>query len=320
MKAIVVRAFGGPEVLRLEDAPDPRPGPGQVVVRVHAAGVNPVETYLRAGTYTRTPPLPWTPGSDGAGVVESVGEGVKAFRPGDRVYTIGTLTGTYAERALATETQLQKLPEKVSFAQGAALFVPYSTAWVALFRKARLQPGEVVLVHGASGGVGIAAVQLARAAGAIVVGTAGTEDGERLVRDEGAHFTVDHRQKGHLEKAASLAGAKGLDVIVEMLANVNLSMDLEALAPFGRVVVVGSRGKIEIDPRLTMTRDLQILGMSLNNLTPDEKARLQPAIVAGLENGTLRPVISRELPLAQAPEAHKAVMASGAKGKIVLVP
>jgi NADPH2:quinone reductase len=320
MKAIVVRSFGGPEVLALEDVPDPRPGKGELVVRVLAIGVNPYETYIRAGTYVRTPKLPWTPGHDAAGTVEAVGEGVTSVRAGDRVYTIGTISGAYAQLALCGETMVVKLPEKISFGQGAALYVPYSTAWVALHRKARLEPGEVVLVHGGSGGVGIAAVQLARAAGATVIATAGTPDGERLVRDEGAHHVVSHREKDHLAKAVALTKGRGIDVIVEMLANENLAADLDALAPNGRVVVVGSRGKVEIDPRATMVKDGAVLGMSLNNLTLEEKARFQPAIVAGLENGSLRPVVGRELPLRDAAEAHRLIMAPGARGKIVLVP
>jgi NADPH2:quinone reductase len=320
MKAIVVYKFGGPEVLTFEDVPDPKPDVSEVLVAVRAIGVNPYETYIRAGTYVRVPSLPWTPGQDAAGVVEMVGEGVTGVRPGDRVYTIGTETGAYAEKTICTELQLVRLPENATFAQGAALYVPYSTAWVALFDKARLRPGESVLVHGASGGVGIAALQLARAAGATVIGTAGTPEGERAVLEEGAHHVLDHRLKDHLAKAVQLTGGRGIDIIIEMLANENLNADLEALAPRGRVVIVGSRGKVEIDARHAMTRDASILGMSLNNLSLEEKARIQPAIVAGLENGSLRPVVGKELSLAQAAEAHRAIMAPGARGKIVLVP
>ncbi len=320
MKAIVVRSFGGPEVLKLEDVPDPRPGKGEVLIRVRAAGVNPYEAYIRAGTYPKTPPLPWTPGHDAAGTVEKVGDGVTAFKPGDRVYTIGTISGAYAELATAPEIGVVKLPEKTTFGQGAGLFVPYSTAWVALFRKVQVAPSDTVLVHGASGGVGVAAIQLARAAGARVFGTAGSPEGEKIVRDEGAHEVLDHRQKDHLQKAVALTGGRGVDIIIEMLANENLAADLDALAPRGRVVIVGSRGKVEIDPRATMTRDASILGMSLNNLSLEEKARIQPAIVAGLENGSLRPVVGRELPLGQAAEAQRAILASSARGKTVLVP
>lgn len=145
MRAVRVRSAGGPEVLRVEEAPDPVPGPGEVLVRVRAAGVNPVEVYLRAGTHHRTPPLPWTPGSDGAGEVEAVGPGVRGVSPGDRVYTGGSLTGTYAERCLCREDQVHPLPARLSFAQGAAVHVPYATAFRALHRKARLRAGEVLL-------------------------------------------------------------------------------------------------------------------------------------------------------------------------------
>ncbi len=165
MKAIVAHQFGGPEVMRLEDVADPRPGPGQLVVGVHAAGVNPADTYMRSGTYAIKPPLPYTPGMDAAGEVEAVGAGVTRLKPGDRVYTARTLSGAYAERALCAESQAHPLPKNVSYAQGAGVYVPYATAYRALFQLARAVAGETLLVHGASGGVGIAAVQLARAAG-----------------------------------------------------------------------------------------------------------------------------------------------------------
>jgi len=177
MKAIVVREFGGPEVLNLEEIPTPRPAAGQVLVRIHAAGVNPYDTYMRNGTYAIKPPLPYTPGSDGAGVVEAVGEGVNKVKPGDRVYVAKTVTGAYAEYALALESQVHPLPAKVTFAQGAGIWVPYGTAYHALHQCTRARAGEAALIHGASGGVGIAGVQIARAMGLNVFGTAGTEKG-----------------------------------------------------------------------------------------------------------------------------------------------
>ncbi len=320
MKAIRVREFGGPEMLRIEDVPDLRPGPGQILLRIRAAGVNPVDTYIRAGTYARKPALPYTPGTDSAGVVEAVGDGVTRVKAGDRVYTAGTLTGSYAEQALCEQLQAHPLPPKVSFAQGAAMHVPYATAYRALFQIARAAPGETLLVHGASGGVGIAAVQLARAAGLQVIGTAGTEKGHALVRSEGAHHVLDHRAPDYLQKVSSLTSSRGVDVILEMLANVNLGKDLPLLAMGGRVVVIGSRGAVEINPRDTMGRDAAILGMSLWNTPEREMARIHTALVAGLENGTLRPIIGQELPLVEAPRAHQKVMESGAYGKIVLLP
>ncbi len=320
MKAIRVREYGPPEAMRLEKVADPAAGPGQVLVRVKAAGVNPVDTYIRTGTYAVKPPLPYTPGMDGAGTVEAVGQGVSNLKVGDRVYIAGSLSGTYAELALCEVWQVHPLPERVSFAQGAAVYVAYATSYRALFMRAHAQAGETVLVHGASGGVGIAAVQIARAAGLKVIGTGGTEKGRRLVAQEGAHHVLDHRAAGYLEEVMPLTGGRGVDVVLEMLANVNLGKDLTVLARGGRVVVIGSRGTVEIDPRATMKRDASILGMTLLNASKEELAGIHAALVAGLENGTLRPVVGREFPLKDAPAAHQAVMETGAYGKIVLLP
>ncbi|HEX4707443.1 MAG TPA: NADPH:quinone reductase [Candidatus Udaeobacter sp.] len=320
MKAIRVREFGGPEVLRLEEVPAPRPGPDQVLVRMHAIGVNPVETYIRAGTYARLPALPYTPGNDGAGVVEQIGDSVTEFKAGDRVYTAGSMSGTYAEFALCRTTQVHPLPANASFAQGAAMGTPYATACRGLFQRADAKPGETVLVHGASGGVGTAAVQLARARGLRVFGTASSEEGRTLAREQGAHEVFDHRAPDHFEQIMKATGERGVDVIVELLANVNLGKDLTILAKGGRVAIIGSRGRIKIDPRDTMQRDADIRGMVLPNTPPAELASIHAALVAGLENGTLRPVIGKEFPLAEAAQAHRAVTESGAFGKIVLVP
>jgi NADPH2:quinone reductase len=319
MKAIVVREFGGPEVMKLEDVPDPAPGPGQVLIRVHAAGVNPVDTYIRAGAYARKPTLPYTPGSDVAGLVDHVGNGVSAFKVGDRVYTHG-VTGGYAQLVVCDEANVHPLPDRVSFQQGAALGVPYGTAWRALFIKAQARAGEWVLVHGASGGVGIAAVELARAHGLRVIGTAGTPEGLKLATQHGAHRVLSHRAPEYMGEVTSITGGAGVNVVLEMLANVNLDKDLDVLAPYGRIVVIGNRGRVEIDPRKAMSRDASIIGMTLFNATPQELHGIHAGIVAGLEQGTLNPVIGKEFPLADAAPAHVAVMESGAHGKIVLVP
>ena len=320
MRAIRVHRFGDPEVMRLEDVPDLDPGSAQVLVRVHAAGVNPVDTYIRSGTYARKPDLPYTPGMDGAGVVEAVGPEVDHLRPGDRVYLSGAIGGTYTELALCKPSHVHPLPERVAFAEGAALGVPYATAYRALFQRGGALPGETVLVHGATGGVGIAAVQLARAAGLTVIGTGGTEEGRRLAAEQGAHHVLDHHDANHLQRAVELTGGRGMDLIIEMLANVNLGSDLPALAQRGRVVVVGSRGTVEINPRDTMGRDAAILGMSLLVVPDEDLAQVHAALVAGLENGTLNPIVGREMSLADAPEAHRAVMEPGAYGKVVLIP
>jgi NADPH2:quinone reductase len=319
MKAIRVHEPGGPEVLKLEDQPDPKPSAGQVLIKVHAAGVNPVETYIRSGKYGWKQ-WPYTPGADCAGVVEAAGEGVRKVKAGDRVYTAGTVSGTYAENTVAPEARVFKVPDAISFEQGAALGVPYGTAHRALFHRARPIAGETVLVHGASGGVGTAAVQFARAFGLIVIGTGGTDKGRQLVRENGAHHVLDHGAKDYLDQLMKLTDGRGVDIILEMLANVNLAKDLTVLAKNGRVVVVGNRGTIEINPRETMGRDADIRGMTLMNATDEDLRGIHAAIVAGLEQKTLRPVIGKELPLADASRAHELVLEPGSYGKIVLRP
>ncbi len=320
MKAVRVHEFGVPEVLKMEEVAMPHLGHGQVLVRMHAIGVNPVETYIRAGTYARLPELPYTPGNDGAGVIEQIGDSVTELKPGDRVYTAGSVSGTYAEFALCGTEQIHRLPAKVSFAQGAAVGTPYATAYRGLFHRAHAKPGETLLVHGASGGVGTAAVQLARARGLRVLGTAGSDEGHKLACEQGAHKMFDHRAPDHFEQIMEATDGRGVDVIMEMLANVNLGKDLTILAKGGRVVVIGSRGTAEINPRDTMQREADVRGMVLPSTPPAELASIHAALVAGLENGSLRPVIGKEFPMAEAAQAHRAVMESGAMGKIVLVP
>jgi NADPH2:quinone reductase len=325
MKAIRIHEFGGPAVMKLEDVPDPTAGPGEVVVRVRAAGVNPVDAYIVTGTYPRKPPLPYTPGQDGAGEVVSAGAEVKGFRTGDRVYVCGVGNtvagaGTYAELALCIPSQLHPLPARVSFGQGAALGVPYCTAYRALFQRTDAKPGETVLVHGATGGVGIACVELAHARGLTVIGTGGTDAGLTAVREHGADVVVNHRSAGYTDEIMKATGGKGVDLIVEMAAHVNLDRDFGMLAKHGRVVVVGNRGKTEIDARQAMGRDASILGMTLFNVTEADFVEIHAALIAGLANGTLNPLVGREIPLAEGPRAHEAVMEPGALGKIVLVP
>jgi NADPH2:quinone reductase len=324
MKAIRVHKTGGPEVLQIDEVPDPTPGEGQVVVRLHAVGVNPVDTYIRAGAYARVPTLPYVPGTDGAGVVKAVGPGVRAVAAGDRVYIAGTAgetsTGAYAEMALCNLGQIKPLPAAISFAQGAAVNIPYATAYRGLFHKARIVAGETVLVHGASGGVGIAAVQLARALGLTVIGTAGSERGKKLVREQGAHHVLDHTAADYMAELGRVTEGRGPDVIIENLANVNLARDLEAVARYGRIVVIGNRGPIEINARMAMQKDAVIYGLSLFNATPPELASIHAGLVAGLANGTLRPVVGKELPLKEAAAAHTLVLERGAYGKIVLLP
>jgi NADPH2:quinone reductase len=321
MKAVRVSEFGGPEVLKLQDVPDPKPDSGQVLIRVKAVGVNPVDTYIRAGVYPRKPSLPYTPGTDAAGTVEAVGPNVKRFKAGDRVYTSQTITGGYAQLAVAEESRVHPLPAEISFQQGAALGIPYGTAFRALFQRAKVKAGETLLVHGGSGGVGTAAIQLARAFGMTVIGTAGTEKGLKLVTAQGAHHVADHRTPDYEKQIMNFTGGHGVDVIAEMLANVNLAKDLTLLAPTGgRIVIIGNRGSIEINPRDAMMREATMLGMTMWLASPADIAEIHAALYAGLEKGTLRPVIGHELPLAEVVRSHHQVLEPGAYGKIVLLP
>lgn len=320
MRAIRVHEFGEPEVMKLESVPDLHPGRGQVLVRIKAAGVNPTETYTRSGRVARKIAFPYTPGTDGAGLVEAVGPDVGRVAVGARVYTSGSLTGTYAEQALCEESQVHPLPDGLTFAQGAGVNIPYATAYYALFERAKARPAETVLVHGATGGVGIASVQLARAAGLTVIGTGGTDRGRNLVLDQGAAYVLDHSAPGYLDRLQSLTDGRGVDVILEMLANVNLDRDLKTLALNGRLVVIGSRGRVEIDPRDIMSRHASVLGILLWNVAPAEVEAIHAALIAGLGNGTLKPVVGRELRLADAPQAHAEILEQPAYGKIVLLP
>ncbi|MBK6723414.1 MAG: NADPH:quinone reductase [Acidobacteria bacterium] len=320
MKAIVVREFGEPEVMKVEEVETPSPTGTQVLVRIHAAGVNPVDTYLRTGIHAHAPKLPYTPGKDGAGVVEAVGDGATKFKVGDRVYTANTVTGTYAEYAICEEVDLGRLPENVPVEKGAGIWTPYATSFRALFQKAGAKAGETVLVHGASGGVGIAAIQWAKNAGLTLIGTASSDEGKRLIEAQGADVVFDHTDEGHFEQIREFTGGKGVDVIIEMLANVNLERDFECLAMFGRITVVGNRGSLQFTPRLAMTKDATIYGMSLFNSPQSQRDEIHAAVLQGLIKGSLDPVVSRTFPLAEASQSHHDVIENKALGKIVLVP
>lgn len=320
MKAIVVREFGEPEVMKVEEIELQEPTGKQVLVKIEAAGVNPVDTYLRTGIHAHAPKLPYTPGKDGAGVVEAVGDGVANWKVGDRVYTADSLSGTYAEYSLCEEKQLGRLPDNVRFEQGAGVWTPYATSYRALFQKAGAKAGETVLIHGASGGVGLAAVQWANNAGLKVIGTASSAEGRELVLKNGADQVFDHTEEAHYQALNEHTGGKGVDIIVEMLANVNLENDFRTLAMFGRIVVVGNRGSIQFTPRLAMTKDATIYGMSLFNSPQDMRDEIHTAIFDGLNSGSLNPFVRKAIPLSDAPRSHREVIDGKALGKIVLIP
>ncbi|KAL6079746.1 Crystallin zeta [Balamuthia mandrillaris] len=326
MNAIVVEQFGEPSVLQLKQVERPKITLSkQVLVKMEAVGVNPVETYIRSGV--RGGPLPYTPGSDGAGVIVDVSEDVTSVKKGDRVYLSGSQSGTYAEYTLAKEDQVHHLPDNLTFSQGACINIPFATAYRSLFQLAKTKPGEFVFVHGASGGVGLASVQLARSHGATVVGTASTPEGRELVLKEGAHYVFNHREEGYLDQVKELAkklgagSGEGVEVLLEMLANVNLSNDLKIMGKRGRIIVVGSRGNIEISPRDMMSAESSVQGVMLGRASPTELKEIHSGLRAGFENGSLRPIVGKELALVDAPIAHHEIIhSSGARGNIVLLP
>jgi len=323
---MLVRNFGEPDVLRVEEVPVPVPAPGQVLVKLHAAGVNPVETYQRSGNYAAKPNLPWTPGKDGAGIVESVGEGVTNVKAKERVWLSSALTGTYAQYCLAPHDGVHPLPEPHSFAQGASLWTAYATAYHGLFHIGEpAKEGGTLLVHGASGGVGLATLEWAKLIPGIkVIGTAGTEEGLKLVLAHGADVAFNHREPGYTDKIKAATGGKGVDIIMEMLANVNLNMDLQILAKLGRVCVVGCRGTVDgFNPRLLMQLRASVRGVMLSNVTDAEKTEIIKGINNALKQNKINPIVGKNYPLAAAPQAHIDIMnppAGGQSGKVIILP
>jgi NADPH2:quinone reductase len=228
------------------------------------------------------------------------------------------VSGTYAEAAVCDAGKVFALPDNVTFEQGAALGIPCATAWRALMQRGGAKAGETVLVHGATGGVGIATVQFAKAAGLRVLATGGSADGRAMLAGLGADGIFDHRAADYADAIRAATGGKGVDIIIEMLANVNLARDLALLARGGRVVVVGNRGSIEINPRDLMLRDADIRGVMLANTAPAELAECHAAIARSLADGRLNPIIGQVFQLRDAAEAQREVLAAGHRGKIVL--
>ena len=323
MKAIQVREFGGPEKLVYTDIEETIAGAGEVKVRLYAAGVNPSDTYTTTGTYAIVPALPYTPGLDGAGIVEAVGEGVSSVQVGERVFVAVTTSsissGTFAEKIVCEAKFVHPLPEQVSFEQGAALGVPALTAYRALFHRARIQSGQTVLIHGASGGVGLQAIQMAKAHGLTVIGTASRQQGKDLVKQAGADHVINHVTEDTIEEVFALTNGKGPDVIIEFLANSNLETDLKVIAKYGTIVVIGNRGTIEINPRHAMQKECAILGMILWNAPQQEYEESILEVTKMLASGVLRPIIGTALPLEHASAAYEQLADGTGNGKVVLI-
>ncbi len=316
MKAMQVNDYGPASDLTLVDVNKPTINADQILVQIGASGVNPVDTYIRSGINNYTASFPHTPGNDGSGTIVEVGKNVTDFQVGQRVYFSRNLTGSAAEYAVTLPTHTFPLANALSFVEGACLGVPYTTAHRALFGRAHAQAGDKVLIHGATGAVGIAAVQLAMASGMDVVASAGTVEGANLLRAQGVQTVIMHNEEGYLAPFQSLD--TGFDVIIEMLANHNLDQDLKALAFGGRVAVIGNRGTVEINPRDLMARDAAVMGVALANCKPAELKRIAQAMLPLFEAGVLKPVVRKEYALTELPQAHDDVLKSGAQGNLVV--
>lgn len=324
MQAIRAHQFGGPEVLQLDQVEDLVAGVGEVVIEVKAAGVNPADTYMRTGTYGIVPELPYIPGGDAGGVISQIGEGVTDFKVGDRVI-VGTalsfrLQDCYATQVKRPASEVLSLPNHVSFTQAAAFGVSYPTAHMALFHRGHAKSGETVFIHGASGSVGTSAIQLAKRAGCTVIGSAGGDDGMALIKDQGVDLAVNHHSDNYIDEIKTFTEGKGVDLTLEMLANVNLDKDMDLAAKFGRIVVIGNRGDITINPRVAMMKELDIKGTALWNMTADQIKPIMEDILAGISDKSLNPIIGKEFPLSDTARAHDAVLEPGAYGKVVLIP
>ena len=318
-RAIVMKETGGPEVLVLRDVIMPIPSDTQVRIEVHAVGVNPVETYWRSGTAGRNPKLPYTPGRDASGIVDAIGKSVVGFKKGDRVFTTGAATGTYSHHCLVDVNDIHLLPNDVTFDAGASLGTPALAAYRAVFTRGEAKSGDKILIHGASGGVGLIAIQLAKSHGMTVVGTADNQRGVNLIKSVGCDEGFIHNKKGYFEDVKK---SGPYDLIVEVIANINLANDLSAVAKNGKVVIVGSRGEVKINPRDIMVKEVDVRGLFLTAQTLTQKRQAVAKLTAGLSQGTIKPVVSEVLALDQAARAHVRVIEreEGIIGKIILRP
>jgi NADPH2:quinone reductase len=310
MKAAHLETTGGPEVIHYGELPTPEPGPGEVRVRVAAAAVNPIDTYIRAGVVKMNLPTPFIPGCDLAGTVDTVGPGVTRFKPGDRVWgsNQGLLgrQGTFAEYCCAGEEWLYPLPAGVAEKDSAAIALVGITAHLGLFWRASLKPNEMVFVNGGSGGVGGTVVQMARAVGAKVVTTVGSDTKAKLARDLGADHVINYKTDDVAAAVKSATGGKGVDVWYETQPPTDLDRTFDLMAPLGRVVVMAGRSARPAFPNGTFyVKGLTLAGFAMFNVPAAEQRKSADDINRWLSEGKLKAVIGREFPLSEAAAAHR---------------
>jgi NADPH:quinone reductase len=323
MKAMVCEAFGGPEVLALRETPDPAaPGKGEIQVRIAARGVQYVDVLMLAGKYQFRPEPPFIPGSEAAGTVVAVGEGVSGFNVGDRVLSRHSL-GAFAEVGNAKAALCDRMPERMSFEEAGVFRGAYATAYHALLQRGRMAAGEWVLVHGAAGGIGIAAIQVAKACGAKVIATASTEEKRKACLEEGADHAIDYRG-GFVDPVKELTGGKGVDIVYDPIGDKVAEESLRCLAWGGRLLILGFLGgsPANIKSNYLLIKGIDVVGVrigGLNEINPGLAKENMQKLLALAGEGKLKPRISHRLPLEDAEKALQAVIDREVIGKAVLV-
>ena len=328
MRAVVVREFGPPEKASVGEFPDPVPGPNEVLVEVHADAANYVDLLVIGGTYQFKPKLPFVPGKGPAGVVRAAGSSVKSLKPGDRVLAMAE-QGGYAELVTAAADQCYRLPDQMSYVDAAAMSLVYDTAWFALMERARFQPTDTVLVLGATGGVGYAAVQLAKAKGAKVLAGVSTPSKADLVRAAGADAVIDlSRPNLHDDLRAQVyaaTGNQGVDIILDPLGGDIFDAALRALAWRGRLVVIGfAAGRIPtIKANYLLLKNIEVSGLQVSDYrkrTPDQVAACFADVFGLYAAGKLKPAPSETFPLVRFAEGLQRIQSRQARGRVILLP
>lgn len=331
MKAAYLEQTGAPDVIRHGDLPTPEPKPGEVRVRVGAAAVNPIDTYIRSGMVNMNLPRPFVPGCDLAGVVDAVGPGVGRFKVGERVWgsNQGLLgrQGTFAEFCCAGEQWLYPTPENVSDEQAAAAALVGITAHLGLFHCAKLTPGDTVFVNGGTGGVGMMVVQMAKAAGATVVTTAGSDDKVKLARELGADAVINYKSEDVAARVKEATGGRGISVWFETQPPADFDRTFDLMAPRGRVVVMAGRAARPAFPNGAFyVKCLSMYGFAMFNMTPDEQRAGADDLNRWMAAGKVQALVGARFPLSAAAEAHSLQEDSTLKksgrlsGKIVVLP
>lgn len=322
MKAIILRELGGPEVLRLEDVPSPKPGPGEIRIAVHAAGVNFADTLMIQGKYQVKPTLPFSPGMEAAGEVIECGPGVTRVKVGDRVMALCG-HGAFAEEAVLGEDLAIPMPPGMAMDEAAAFAVTYGTSHIALAVRGGLKAGETLLVHGAAGGVGLAAVEIGKTMGARVIATAGGRDKVEVALAHGADHGIDYAAEDFKDKVKALTGGKGADVIYDPVGGDVFDASLRCIAWNGRILVIGfAAGRIpQIPANILLMKNVSAVGVHWAAYRQNDIATLRAsfeALFRWQRQGAFRPLISQHVPLEKAADALRAIAARQVKGKAVI--